>query len=158
MTRYLLLALASCTAQPAAAQGYGPPDVIAATADSPHRFRMPDRFTVEEGETLADAEAKVTRQRADATRWMIAGLAMSAADAVITDSCLRKNVCTEVNPIYGSRPSTAKLFGMKAGIGAMQWLYFTHLRRKNPAAARSYARTTLVVNAGLVAFNFQHVF
>lgn len=78
---------------------------------------------------------------------------LMSADLGLTNSCLQANRCQEVNPLYGSRPSTARLFGTGLSIRALTAVITYKMKQGKhpkwwlPNAVMSAAHGAAVINA-----------
>lgn len=93
-----------------------------------------------------------------AQQWEAAYLALSAADAVETVSCLHAHKCEEANPLFGRHPSTLKLIAGKALLGAVHVALFDRMHDRNPKAALRYAQVSAGLQGGVVALNLRVFF
>lgn len=87
----------------------------------------------------------------------IAFQALNVVDAVQTVSCLRRNQCSELNPLLGRNPSAAKVIGFKAAGGLAHYLLTRELVKQN-RYWKEWQIGSLVLQAGAVAWNMQRVF
>ncbi len=82
------------------------------------------------------AKAKETRARVfDRKFFLLAGIATAATmlDVATTTHCMSTYAdCQEGNPLLGSHPSTAKLYGVSFSMLGSQLLASAWLRRKTP--------------------------
>lgn len=93
-----------------------------------------------------------------AHRWELAYLALSAIDAGQTISCLEKGTCQEANPLFGKRPSTAKVIAFKLGGGLLHYALFKRAAKVNPKMALRAAQVSATLQAGVVGLNAKFVF
>lgn len=84
--------------------------------------------------------------------------ALSAIDAAQTIDCLNRNVCYEVNPIYGRNPSTEKIIGIKVVGGAFHYLLVREVYKRDPKLARTIQYITIGIQGGIVAANLRFAF
>ena len=129
--RYIVLTLAMI-ASPATAGTYGPVE--------PKPFVYPERFSIQPTETLEDAQAKITKQRQCAKRWMLIGAVGGSAMDIATTQINQSAGYGETNPIYGKRASIGEqlLFnGLTSG-----WAYYQVMRasKNNPYGACKTAK------------------
>ena len=129
--RYIVLTLAMI-ASPATAGTYGPVE--------PKPFVYPERFSIQPTETLEDAQAKITKQRQCAKRWMLIGAVGGSAMDIATTQINQSAGYGETNPIYGKRASIGEqlLFnGLSSG-----WAYYQVMRasKNNPYGACKTAK------------------
>ena len=140
---FIILAL---VATPAVAQDYGPPD------------DAPAVFSVEPGESIDDSAAKYRMIRKKADKWEIAFQVLNATDAIQTCALVSGGRASEGNPLFGKHPSCAKVFGIKAVAGTLQYLLWSKLRRDNPKAALNAARWAVIIQGAVVSANMRFVF
>ena len=85
-------------------------------------------------------------------------LGLSAVDAIQTIDCLNRNVCYELNPVYGRNPSTEKIIGVKIVGGALHFLLVRELHERDPNLARVMQYVSIAVQGGVVAANLRFAF
>ena len=129
--KYTIAALTLITS-PAYAGSYGPVD--------PKPFVYPERFSIQPTETLEQAQAKITKQRQCAKRWMLIGAVGGSALDIATTQINQSSGYRETNPIYGKRASIGEqlLFnGLTSG-----WAYYQVMRaaKNNPYGACKTAK------------------
>jgi hypothetical protein len=115
-------------------------------------WRAPPR-----GKNFLVPATEFRRMQKLAARWEAAYLAMSAVDAVQTISAIESGKATELNPLFGKRPSAGKVIGLKAALGAVHYFAFNKLNAKNPNKARqaaliSFGMQTAVAGANMRVF------
>lgn len=96
--------------------------------------------------------------RSKAMKWEIGYLALSAVDAIQTIECLERGRCREANPLYGKKPSPAKVILLKSGLGLFHFFGFQELNRRNPKTALKVAQFSAGVQGAVVAFNLRAAF
>ncbi len=126
-----LTTVATCSTA-ALASTYGPIE--------PKPFVYPDRFTVLPDETLEQAQAKITKQRNCAKKWMLIGAVGGTALDIVTTQINQSAGYRESNPIYGKHASVGEqlLFnGLTSG-----WAYWRTMKaaKNNPYGACKTAK------------------
>lgn len=96
--------------------------------------------------------------RSKAMKWEMAFLALSAVDAAQTISCVNRDVCEEINPLYGKSPSTGRVLLLKGGLGVAHFLLFQELNRRNPKTALRAAQFSAAVQGAVVLLNVRTAF
>jgi hypothetical protein len=137
-------ALSLSTAMPAKAESV---DAETANAES--------QWPADEATLIA---LKSTALKSNALKWEIAYLALSAVDAVQTIHCLRRDICEEVNPIFGKRPSTKTIILTKVGGGIAHFALFNYINQRNPRLALRAAQISVVGQGGAVLLNARIMF
>jgi hypothetical protein len=122
--------------------------LAAAAAISTPALAEPPSYRIEKQE--------VTRRAA--MKWEMIFLALSAADAAVTIDCLHRDVCEEVNPLFGKHPSTRTIVLGKIVGGAIHFAAFTYLNDRNPRVALRAAQVSVVAQGSVVAFNLRVAF
>lgn len=85
-------------------------------------------------------------------------LTLSAIDAIQTIDCLNRNVCYEANPIYGRRPSTEKIIGIKVIGGVLHYLLIQELYKRDPKLTRTVQYISIGIQGSVVAANLRFSF
>lgn len=85
-------------------------------------------------------------------------LGLSAVDAIQTIDCLNRNVCYEINPIYGRNPSTEKVIGIKVVSGIIHYLIIGELYKMDPKLTRTIQYISIGLQGGVVAANLRFAF
>lgn len=98
-------------------------------------------------------EARLEATRSAAMTWEMGYLALSALDGVATLNCLKKAVCEEVNPLFGKRPTAARMLLTKAGLGAVHFLTIKAINRRNPRLALRTAQVSAGLQGAIIMFN-----
>jgi hypothetical protein len=101
---------------------------------------------------------KSTALKSTALKWEIAYLALSAIDAGQTIHCLRRDICEEVNPLFGKRPSTKTILLTKVGGGLAHFALFSYINNRNPTLALRAAQISVVGQGGTVLLNARIMF
>lgn len=57
-------------------------------------------------------------------------MAATVADAEGTQSCLHAETCKEENPLFGSHPSRARVYGISIPLGLVSYAIAAHLKQK----------------------------
>lgn len=104
-------------------------------------------------EACAQTARSYDATKSAADKWEAGFLALSAIDAAETISCLDRNVCNESNPIWGKHPSTGKIILTKLGLGAVHFVTFKLIERKDPRTALRAAQISAIVQGGVVLLN-----
>lgn len=60
--------------------------------------------------------------------------ALTILDVELTASCLRSNRCVEANPLYGSNPTRARMYGISLPLMGSQTLISAWLRHRYPTS------------------------
>lgn len=135
---------------------------VAATPLPEHNPALPDAPAGAFPSLSDPGETREARLRRDATRWEVAWQVLNVVDMAQTARCRARNTCTEANPglrlIIGKEPKPGAVIAAKAGFGLVHWLIFTHLRHRDPAAARTAAQFSVALQGGVVALNFARGF
>ena len=82
----------------------------------------------------------------------IAYQTLNAVDAIQTCHFLAKGGVKELNPILGSNPSCKKVVGFKIAAGV---LHYVVARSFDEETAKIFQITTIVIQGGVVTWNFQ---
>lgn len=85
-------------------------------------------------------------------------LGLSVIDAVQTIDCLNRNVCYEMNPLYGRNPSTEKIIGIKVVGGVLHYLLVRELFKHDPKLTRGVQYVSIGIQGGVVAANMRFIF
>lgn len=104
------------------------------------------------------AELRLRRIQAEAVKWEIAYLALSAIDAAQTIECIGRGACTELNPLFGKRPSATKIILAKTIGGALHFWAFSHLNKRNPKAALRGAQISAGLQGAVLVLNARVAF
>lgn len=69
---------------------------------------------------IQEPNRKDRERTADRKFWISMGVStgLMLTDVGLTNSCVQANRCRELNPLLGSRPSTARIFGVALGLRA----------------------------------------
>ena len=73
-------------------------------------------------------------------------MAATVADAQGTESCIRAGTCREVNPLFGSHPSRARVYGISVPLGLATYAIAAHLKQKGDG---NYAIALMSVGAAV---------
>lgn len=147
---------AEAAAEPIVEQPQLMPISYSLTSDTNNAPPAPSR-----GSTLSSANAAAMRHRAlqaEALRWEIAYLALSAIDAAQAVDCIGRGECTERNPLFGKRPSAGKIILGKAIGSALHFLAFSHLNKRNPKLALRGAQITAGLQGAVLVLNARYAF
>lgn len=106
----------------------------------------------------ATERERVRRIRRETMRVEVAYHVASLIDGIATNHCLRKQTCREVNPIYGSNPSTLRVFGTKLAFGAVHHLVVLALLDRDPGFARGFAYVSLVLQGGVTGLTLSRAY
>ena len=90
-------------------------------------------------------------------REKIAYLAVSALDAGTTIYGVERGA-REVNPLFGSRPSPARVIGETLVLDVLYTLAINHAYKRDACAAKTAQRIALFVRGGIVGANFRVIF
>ena len=104
------------------------------------------------------AVAENLRLRRSANRWEVAYLSLSAIDLVQTCDALHRGVAVEKNPLFGEKPSCAKLTAAKLLMGGVHFLLFDAMRDRSPKVARLAAQMAIGIQGTAVALNMRYTF
>ena len=83
---------------------------------------------------------------------------LNAVDAAQTIDCLKREVCVELNPIYGRDPTPGKIIGVKVVGGVLHYVIARFIHDRDPKGAKVFQIVTIVVQGGVVAANFRFTF
>lgn len=122
--------------------------------DQPAPAPLPEQTS----ESVEEASKKWRATQSAALQWEIAYLGLSAIDAIQTIECLNRDACTEGNPLFGKRPSAGRVILTKAGLGALHFLAFSHLNKRNPKAALRAAQFSAALQGTFVVLNARLTF
>lgn len=112
----------------------------------------------------ANAQTAQARARAGREGWKkiipyeIAWQLLNALDAAQTIDCSRNPTCEEANPLFGNRPSTGAVLGVKGGMAIAHYLLMRHLAHRNWKAARVAEIGTILVQGVITGLNFRYAF
>lgn len=107
----------------------------------------------------ANVEAmRLRRMQAEALRWEIAYLTLSALDAAQTIDCVGRGACTELNPLFGKRPSATKIILAKTIGGALHFWAFSRLNKNNPKMALRGAQISAGLQGAVLVLNARVAF
>jgi len=126
-----------------------------AKADSAETANAETVWPADEATSIA---LKSTALKSNALKWEIAYLALSAIDAGQTIHCLRRDICEEVNPLFGKRPSTKAIILTKIGGGIAHFALFSYINERNPKLALRAAQISVVGQGGAVLLNARIMF
>ena len=93
-----------------------------------------------------------------ARKWEIGYLTLSAIDTIETIDCLRRDICTEANPLFGKHPKASKLIVAKIAFGAVHFAVFNHANARNPKTALRFAQISAGVQGSVVLLNARFAF
>jgi hypothetical protein len=80
--------------------------------------------------------------------------ALNVADKVITADCLRRDICSERNPLLGRNPSNGRLALAGLGEGVLHAAATSYLQDHASArTVRLWEHVSVAVGAGVVAWN-----
>ena len=85
-------------------------------------------------------------------------LTLSAVDAIQTIDCLNRNVCHEMNPIFGKHPSTERVIGTKIISGILHYLLIREIYEEDPRMARTIQYISIGIQGSVVAANLRFAF
>lgn len=88
--------------------------------------------------------------------WVYQGL--HVADFALTYSCLARETCRELNPLLGSNPGKGKLIGFAVGTGILHAAAASLIQDRDPAAARTFARVSVMLKGGVLGIHFAREF
>jgi len=74
-------------------------------------------------------------------------------DARMTDQCLNAGWCQEANPILGTHPSDARLYGTVLGTQIFTDTIAWRMRKQHPHVARFTVGLTIVVHGVAITHN-----
>lgn len=103
--------------------------------------------------TIARDERR--RLQARANKLQMFYYALSAVDAAQTIYAISTGRAAELNPLFGKRPSAARVLAVKGVLGAAQYVGFRVLNRDNPRSAYRVALMGLIAQGGLVGLNMR---
>jgi hypothetical protein len=109
-------------------------------------------------ESTRPAKLSSEALKSTALKWEIAYLALSAVDTAQTVHCLRRDICEEVNPLFGKRPSTKTIILTKVGGGVAHFALFSYINERNPRLALRAAQISVVGQGGVVMLNARVLF
>jgi hypothetical protein len=105
-----------------------------------------------------DSESRLRKVRRDINRLKVTYYVLSAVDAIATISCLSRNVCKELNPILGSRPSALKVIGVKAITGLIMHGFVQEIEKDDAYLARNTMRFGVLFQAAITGFTLNTAF
>lgn len=126
--------------EPKRSAQYGPPDELAPaaalSAEERHLAKI-ERF---------NGKLEVVFQLAN------------ALDAIETISCSHKAGCSEGNPLFGNRPSTAKVLGIKTAVAGLHYYIYKKRNHIEPKGIRFFEIVSTVVYAAVAGVNISRTF
>jgi hypothetical protein len=100
-------------------------------AEADHRWTQPTNFAV------AATPSRRSPKTWDTSFFLLSGVAtaLTVADMELTARCTARQTCSEVNPLYGTNPTRARLYGISlpmlgGQLFLAQWLKHRHPGRK----------------------------
>lgn len=94
----------------------------------------------------------------EAEKWEERYQIASFLDGVQTSILLHEGK-RELNPFYGSsRPSTERVMGTKLVMGAIHWIAFQEVCKRDPRLASTLSKISLGMQGSILAFNMRLVF
>lgn len=91
--------------------------------------------------------------KADAMRWEAAYQALSVVDVAQTVTCLKRDICEETNPLFGSNPKAWKLVAAKLAVGTFHYAIVDRLADQDPKLALRVAQVSVALQGGVVMLN-----
>ena len=82
----------------------------------------------------------------------------NALDAIETISCSHKAGCSEANPLFGIKPSTAKVLGIKAAVAGLHYYIYKKRNHIEPKGIRFFEIVSTVVYAAVAGVNVSRTF
>lgn len=82
----------------------------------------------------------------------------NALDAVETISCSHKINCSEANPLFGNKPSVAKVLAIKSVVGGLHYFIYKKRNHIEPKGIRFFEIVSTVVYAAVAGANFSKTF
>ena len=82
----------------------------------------------------------------------------NALDAVETISCSHKKNCEEGNPLFGRKPSVARVLAIKSAVGALHYFIYKKRNHKEPLGIRFFEIVTTVVYTAVAGANINKTF
>ena len=82
----------------------------------------------------------------------------NALDAIETISCSHKVGCSEGNPLFGSKPSTAKVLGIKTAVAGLHYYIYKKRNHIEPKGIRFFEIVSTVVYAAVAGINVSKTF
>jgi hypothetical protein len=108
------------------------------------------------GEPASEWHAQDTQSAA--LKWELGFLALSALDTAQTIECLHRDVCEEVNPLFGKHPSAKMLILAKLGGGLAHFAAFSYLNDRDPKVALRAAQVSFALQGTVVLVNARITF
>lgn len=127
-------------ARPETASLYGPPDDQASSAGASAEERH---------------LAKIERLNG---KLEVAFQIVNALDAIETISCSHKIGCREGNPLFGDKPSTARVLAIKGAVAGLHYYVYKKRNRIEPKGVRFFEIVTTVVYTAVAGININRVF
>jgi hypothetical protein len=106
----------------------------------------------------AGSDLRTRETRSAALKWELGFLALSAIDAAQTIECLNRHACTEVNPLFGKRPSTRTIILTKLGGGLAHFALFSYINDRDPKLALRAAQVSFALQGTVVLLNARVTF
>lgn len=82
----------------------------------------------------------------------------NALDAIETISCAHKAGCSEGNPLFGNKPSTAKVLGIKTAVAGLHYYIYKKRNHIEPKGIRFFEIVSTVVYAAVAGVNISRTF
>ena len=82
----------------------------------------------------------------------------NALDAIETISCSHKAGCNEGNPLFGNKPSTAKVLGIKTAVAGLHYYIYKKRNHIEPKGIRFFEIVSTVVYAAVAGVNISRTF
>lgn len=105
------------------------------------------------------AEILVERNRSRRIdRLEVAYHVFNAADAVLTVTCLQREGCTELNPLYGDDPDPIVVVGTKVAWSVGYHFLLAEIEKRDGDLAEIMAWATTIIQGGVVGYNISQTF
>lgn len=102
---------------------------------------------------LASPASRNSATKNAALTWELGFLGLSAVDTAETLSCVHRDTCHELNPLFGRHPSTMKLVAAKVGLGLIHFAAFKYINDRDPKMALRAAEISAGFQGGVVLLN-----
>lgn len=112
----------------------------------------------------ANGQTAMRRRQVEREAWRkivpyeIAWQLLNALDAAQTIDCSNKPTCSEANPLFGKRPSTGTVLGIKGAMAIGHFFLMRHIAHRNWKAARTAEIGTILVQGLIDGLNFRYAF
>lgn len=111
------------------------PNLLLAKSASPYSSFMPHPIALAPAVRMpVPKEREVVERTVDKKFLILFGMAavLTVTDIELSQHCLQAGTCHEANPLYGTNPTRARMYGMNIPILGAQTILSAWLKRRHP--------------------------